>query len=51
MLSAIISDTVLFRSPTTTEEDKETAKEAAEMILGLLEKYASSTGGTIQYFE
>lgn len=31
MLSAIISDTVLFRSPTTTEEDKETAKELAEI--------------------
>ena len=26
-------------------------KEAAEMILELLEKYASSTGGSIQYFE
>ena len=30
---------------------QEGLKEAAEMILGLLEKYASSTGGTIQYFE
>ena len=34
MLSAIISDTVLFRSPTTTEEDKETAKELAEIAAG-----------------
>lgn len=31
MLSAIISDTVLFRSPTTTEEDKEAVKELAEL--------------------
>ncbi len=29
MLSAIISDTVLFRSPTTTEEDKTAVKELA----------------------
>ncbi len=31
MLSAIISDTVLFRSPTTTEEDKTAVKELAEI--------------------
>lgn len=31
MLSAIISDTVLFRSPTTTEEDKKAVKELAEI--------------------
>lgn len=31
MLSAIISDTVLFRSPTTTEEDKVAVKELAEL--------------------
>lgn len=31
MLSAIISDTVLFRSPTTTEEDKAAVKELAEI--------------------
>ena len=30
---------------------QEGLKEAAEMILELLEKYASSTSGTIQYFE
>ncbi len=31
MLSAIISDTVLFRSPTTTEEDKKAVKELADI--------------------
>ena len=31
MLSAIISDTVLFRSPTTTEEDKAAVRELAEI--------------------
>ena len=31
MLSAIISDTVLFRSPTTTDEDKAAVKELAEI--------------------
>lgn len=31
MLSAIISDTVLFRSPTTTEEDKTAVKELADI--------------------
>lgn len=30
---------------------QEGLKEATEMILELLEKYASSTSGTIQYFE
>ena len=30
---------------------QEGLKEAAEMILELLEKYTSSTSGTIQYFE
>lgn len=30
---------------------QEGLKEAAEMILELLEKYASSAGGSIQYFE
>jgi len=32
MLSAIISDTVLFRSPTTTEEDKTAVKELAAIV-------------------
>ncbi|MDE1548439.1 manganese-dependent inorganic pyrophosphatase [Jeotgalibaca caeni] len=31
MLSAIISDTLLFKSPTSTEEDKQVAKELAEI--------------------
>lgn len=31
MLSAIISDTVLFRSPTTTDEDKAAVKELADI--------------------
>lgn len=31
MMSAIISDTVLFRSPTTTEEDKTAVKELAKI--------------------
>ena len=31
MLSAIISDTLLLKSPTTTEKDKETAKELAKI--------------------
>lgn len=31
MLSAIISDTVLFRSPTTTDKDREAVKELAEL--------------------
>ena len=30
---------------------EEGLKEAAEMILELLVKYASATGGTIQYFQ
>lgn len=39
MVSAIISDTLLFRSPTTTEEDKKAAKELAEIAGIDLEKY------------
>lgn len=39
MLSAIISDTVLFRSPTCTEEDKEAVKELAEIAGVDYEKY------------
>ena len=31
MLSAIISDTLLFKSPTTTKEDIEVAKELAKI--------------------
>ena len=31
MLSAIISDTLLLKSPTTTEDDKEAVKELAEI--------------------
>ncbi|CAD7780827.1 MAG: manganese-dependent inorganic pyrophosphatase [Candidatus Methanoperedenaceae archaeon GB37] len=31
MLSAILSDTVMFKSVTTTDEDKERAKELAEI--------------------
>ena len=39
MLSAIISDTVLFRSPTTTEEDKAAVRELAEIAGVDYEKY------------
>lgn len=39
MLSAIISDTVLFRSPTTTEEDKKAVKELADIAGVDYEKY------------
>lgn len=39
MLSAIISDTVLFRSPTCTEEDKQAVKELAEIAGVDYEKY------------
>lgn len=39
MLSAIISDTVLFRSPTCTEEDKKVVKELAEIAGVDYEKY------------
>lgn len=39
MLSAIISDTVLFRSPTCTEEDKKAVKELAEIAGVVYEKY------------
>ena len=31
MLSAIISDTLLFKSPTCTEQDKEIAKKLAKI--------------------
>lgn len=39
MLSAIISDTVLFRSPTCTDEDKKAVKELAEIAGVDYEKY------------
>ena len=39
MLYAIISDTVLFRSPTCTEEDKKAVKELAEIAGVDYEKY------------
>lgn len=39
MLSAIISDTVLFRSPTCTEEDKKAVMELAEIAGVDYEKY------------
>lgn len=39
MLSAIISDTVLFRSPTCTEEDKKAVKELVEIAGVDYEKY------------
>lgn len=39
MLSTIISDTVLFRSPTCTEEDKKAVKELAEIAGVDYEKY------------
>lgn len=39
MLSAIISDTVLFRSPTTTDKDKAAVKELAELAGVDYEKY------------
>ena len=39
MVSAIISDTLLFRSPTTTEEDKIAAEKLAEIADINLEKY------------
>ena len=39
MLSAIISDTVLFRSPTCTEKDKETARKLADIAGVNLEEY------------
>ncbi len=40
MLSAIISDTLLFRSPTCTERDKEVAKKLAEIAGVDLEEHA-----------
>ena len=39
MVSAIISDTLLFKSPTCTKEDVETAKKLAEIAEIDLEKY------------
>lgn len=39
MLSAIISDTLLFKSPTCTEKDKEAAKELAKIAEIDIEKY------------
>ena len=39
MLSAIISDTVLFRSPTTTDKDREAVKELAELAGVNYEEY------------
>lgn len=39
LLSAVISDTVLFRSPTCTEEDKKTAAELAAIAGVDVEKY------------
>ena len=39
MLSAIISDTVLFRSPTCTETDKEMAHKLAEIAGVDIESY------------
>lgn len=40
MLSGIISDTLLFKSPTTTEMDKKTAEELTEIVGIDLHKYA-----------
>ena len=40
MLSAIISDTLLFRSPTTTQTDIETAKKLAKISNTDMESYA-----------
>lgn len=39
MLSSIISDTVLFRSPTTTDKDREAVKELAELAGVNYEEY------------
>ncbi|KRL04585.1 manganese-dependent inorganic pyrophosphatase [Liquorilactobacillus oeni] len=39
MLSAIISDTLLFKSPTTTDDDKATVKELAKIAKVDYEKY------------
>ncbi|WP_370784100.1 manganese-dependent inorganic pyrophosphatase [Allisonella histaminiformans] len=39
MLSAIISDTVLFRSPTTTDKDREAVKELAKLAGVNYEEY------------
>ena len=40
LLSAVISDTVLFRSPTCTPKDEKTARELAEIVGVDIEKYA-----------
>jgi len=39
MLSAILSDTLLFKSPTTTELDKETANKLADIASVKIEEY------------
>ncbi len=39
MLSAILSDTLIFRSPTTTEEDQKTAQKLAQIINVDIEEY------------
>lgn len=41
MLSGIISDTLEFRSPTTTEKDKRLAEELAERLGVIIPEYAS----------
>ena len=40
LMSAIISDTLLFRSPTCTPKDEKTARELAEIVGVDIEKYA-----------
>lgn len=57
LLSAIISDTVLFKSPTTTEKDKKVAKKLAEIAEVEISKYgmemlkAGSSIGTMTPME
>ena len=57
LLSAIISDTVLFKSPTTTEKDKKVAKKLAEIAGVEISKYgmemlkAGSSIGTMTPME
>lgn len=57
LLSAIISDTVLFKSPTTTEKDKKVAKKLAEIAGVEITKYgmemlkAGSSIGTMTPME
>ena len=46
MLSAIISDTILFRSPTCTEEDKRIADELAEICGVDLQEYGMQLLGS-----